>query len=915
MNDLKGKGAVFTVVRPIDIPTNRTGVDQMFYDSKLDSVVVRPGEPMFAAMKTKYKLGEFFVSSDLYNAERRLEALRNDLVPKGTVLKICFKNTAPGIGDVIMSTIVPKAFKEAFGKEVIIHYCTTKELAVILKGNPHIDKLIFDEQLFTTKNYHLLLDMNTMEFKMEPSFEEKSGKPLLSRSAYILNRLNLWLVDRTPIFVLSKKEISWAREYMKQYTKEVIGVQQEASCKARTYKHTTALVKKIHDLGYDCVVLDKKTKSGKYKFKFREAVAIANECDIVIAPDSALLHAAGALKKRIIGLFGHTDGGIFTEDYEKAIAIQGWCVKDREYPCWWTIPCVKGSSLKEKSKSYVPCLSIIQLISIQRAICSHFVIPEKILVTMLTYNNLNMTKKALASIRSFHNYDIFVVDNESDDGTPEWLQKSGYDFVSKKSGVGEAQNIAIKKTLEGDYAYLLLLNNDIVLRGDYIDEIIKAQQRTGGFAVAGTVLEKTPPWSVDRAVIKKGVDTKVVAIEAGDYSATLLPRKCLETIGYFDEQFAPRYIEDNDYTLRIRLSGNEFYRTTSAQYYHALGAVVHSMPQERNKHEARWNRNFAKFQAKWGISPHAPQTFSSLGQEWYSAIQGETIIESITALVEKAQPIRVGVARQMGGFGDVLFSTAIARALKTKFGKNIIVEYSVPQQFAQVLLYNSDIDVIHIDHKPKQDFSINITDLEFRVELQEIQKYGRVVSPRTKIYLDLLGVTGELKPIYTVIEKEKLWAQSLFKNGVENLVCVSREGSNFLKKWPHMDALLKKLSEKYTVYVFDEKKTTFRQAAAIASIAKCVISPDTGISNVASALNVPTITLFSNRNGEIFEKMFTTMIPVQGNCPHQERDFCDFETPCFGMAPHREKENIACPDCLKRLTVEKVLGEVRRNVR
>ena len=94
------------------------------------------------------------------------------------------------------------------------------------------------------------------------------------------------------------------------------------------------------------------------------------------------------------------------------------------------------------------------------------------------------------------------------------------------------------------------------------------------------------------------------------------------------------------------------------------------------------------------------------------------------------------------------------------------------------------------------------------------------------------------------------------------------------------------------------------------STAKLVVSPDSGISNLAGALNIPVVTIFSNRNGKNFEKMFDSMIPIQGDCPHREENYCDFFCPCFGEGPHRAKENIRVPDCLKRLEMEEVYKKV-----
>jgi len=91
------------------------------------------------------------------------------------------------------------------------------------------------------------------------------------------------------------------------------------------------------------------------------------------------------------------------------------------------------------------------------------------------------------------------------------------------------------------------------------------------------------------------------------------------------------------------------------------------------------------------------------------------------------------------------------------------------------------------------------------------------------------------------------------------------------------------------------------------SQANIVVSPDSGVSNLAATLDIPVVTIFSNRNKANFEKMFNTMVGVQGDCPNRKENYCDFFVPCLGTGAHRPKENIRIPDCMLRLSSGKVL--------
>jgi ADP-heptose:LPS heptosyltransferase len=153
--------------------------------------------------------------------------------------------------------------------------------------------------------------------------------------------------------------------------------------------------------------------------------------------------------------------------------------------------------------------------------------------------------------------------------------------------------------------------------------------------------------------------------------------------------------------------------------------------------------------------------------------------------------------------------------------------------------------------------------------------------------------------------------------GHKRRILVVPKGSNKLKEWPDMNCLIKKLYEHGLGVIAlngakEKYKHTFRRAAALVAVSDLVISPDSGISNLAGALNIPAITIFSNRNGENFKKMFKSMIPIQGDCPHREKNYCDFFCPCFGSGPHRAKENIRIPDCLKKLKMKKIYDVVEK---
>jgi ADP-heptose:LPS heptosyltransferase len=73
---------------------------------------------------------------------------------------------------------------------------------------------------------------------------------------------------------------------------------------------------------------------------FRQAFALASGCDVIVAPDSAFFHLAGALDLPCVGLFGPTDGRVRGQDYPHARILDARPTL-RCVPCWRNdaIPC------------------------------------------------------------------------------------------------------------------------------------------------------------------------------------------------------------------------------------------------------------------------------------------------------------------------------------------------------------------------------------------------------------------------------------------------------------------------------------------------------------------------------------------------------------------------------------------------
>lgn len=193
-------------------------------------------------------------------------------------------------------------------------------------------------------------------------------------------------------------------------------------------------------------------------------------------------------------------------------------------------------------------------------------------IVILSYNNLELTKKCIESIRKNtlpSSREIVAIDNASNDGSAEWLESQD-DIISNLSDVnlgfpgGCNLGIGIAKA-END---IFLLNNDTVVypnsvfwlrMGLYSDNEVGSAGCKSNYvsnyqkvdcncntedeyeAVARNInLPENNPWEQRLYLVA---------------FALIIKRRCLQNVGVFDERFFPGTYEDVDIGFRMAEMG------------------------------------------------------------------------------------------------------------------------------------------------------------------------------------------------------------------------------------------------------------------------------------------------------------------------------------------------------------------------
>ena len=238
---------------------------------------------------------------------------------------------------------------------------------------------------------------------------------------------------------------------------------------------------------------------------------------------------------------------------------------------------------------------------------------NKISIIILTYNNLKYTKNCIDSIKKYtkdNTYEIIIIDNNSIDGTRDWLKKQKNIKIilnddNKGFPIGCNQGIEIADK-END---ILLLNNDTIVTKNWLENLKICLYSDNKIGAVGSVCNQNEnmqgvDFTYDNletmqklAEINNKLDSnkweeKVFLIGF----CLLIKREVIEKIKKLDVNYTPGYIEDNDLSLRIISLGYKLILCHDSFIHHYLGT---SFRKDLDKFYPILNKNRQYFKRKW----------------------------------------------------------------------------------------------------------------------------------------------------------------------------------------------------------------------------------------------------------------------------------------------------------------------------
>lgn len=273
-----------------------------------------------------------------------------------------------GFGDLLFITPLLRQLKEDYPTCRITFFCHYT-YQPILKGNPHIDHLYpqpIPASALAEADYHLHFQ-GTVEGSSDP---DDHAVDLMARHAGVQLR------NRVPVLVPNEDEKPYIDAILEdclrtpeQRSASRIAVQVAASSPIRTYpwKALLAVCTILARRGHQVFLLGLNTPEnvtgispnlhdlcGHFPSMDQTAVFL-RECDVVLAPDSSLVHVAGALGVRSVGLYGPFPGSARTRYYPECVTLEA---KDPCAPCMihGHKPCPEALT---SHQYYSPCWSSV----------------------------------------------------------------------------------------------------------------------------------------------------------------------------------------------------------------------------------------------------------------------------------------------------------------------------------------------------------------------------------------------------------------------------------------------------------------------------------------------------------------------------------------------------------------------------
>lgn len=203
------------------------------------------------------------------------------------------------------------------------------------------------------------------------------------------------------------------------------------------------------------------------------------------------------------------------------------------------------------------------------------IVPQMTSIVILTFNQLEYTKKCLKSLlrHTPDHHEIIFVDNGSTDGTVLWLRKlmqhnTNFKLIENKRNLGFAKGCN-QGIGESSGEFIILLNNDVVVTGGWLTGMLECLKSAPDAGIVGPMTNNiSGPQQVVSNKYRSVDDLENYSTKFKEHYrhrriqlrrivgfCMLFRRSLIDQIGMMDQSFGTGNFEDDDFCLRATLEG------------------------------------------------------------------------------------------------------------------------------------------------------------------------------------------------------------------------------------------------------------------------------------------------------------------------------------------------------------------------
>lgn len=225
-----------------------------------------------------------------------------------------------------------------------------------------------------------------------------------------------------------------------------------------------------------------------------------------------------------------------------------------------------------------------------------------VFIIILNWNNYADTIECIRSVRksSYKNLHMIIADNHSDNDSEAILRMEFPELMIIQTGANlgfsGGNNVAIKHALKQGADYVLLLNNDTVVKSDFLEYLVEAGEKDETVGVLGG---KTYNFYDTKRLCSAGADINWLKgtaafhrgegkIDEGKFDELcyvtfvpgyfmLIKSRVIDQIGYLDERYFLG-VEEIDFCVRVKKAGFNL-------LYVPKGVIWHKVTASHKKYE------------------------------------------------------------------------------------------------------------------------------------------------------------------------------------------------------------------------------------------------------------------------------------------------------------------------------------------